>query len=76
MDLFPVSRAPRSPQTVLFSPKKRFMYLLFMYFCFLAVVSLHSCNEKGLLFIVIGTDSSLQWLLLLQSTGSTLLWLQ
>lgn len=74
MVLFPVSRAPRSPQTVLFFfPKKRFVYLLFMYFCCLAVVSLHSCSEKRLLFVVLCTGFSLQWRLLLQSTDSTLL---
>ena len=67
---------PEVPKLYFFFLKKRFMYLLFMYFCFLAVVSLHSCSEKGLLFIVTGTGSSLQWLLLLQSTGSTLLQLQ
>ena len=67
---------PEVPKLYSFSPKKRFMYLLFMCFYFLAVVSLPSCSEKGLLIIATCAGFSLQWLPLLQSTGSTLLRLQ
>lgn len=72
MVLFQSLEPPEVPKLYFFSLKK-LVYLLLMYFWVLAVVSLHSCSEKGLLFLVMCTGFSLQWRLLLQSTDSTLL---